>query len=208
MIEEGGLPTHVATQLLGFVLTAWPRSKREGQPLGSNPASIHRGEGSQGPGRKAAATPQGDTPGRSVGPTAGGGASQDATWGLKRRLLLKQLTENKASPSTLEGPGGQREGHLCLPRHSEKQAPRNLPLKAQCSLPSKPSLPGGATQEVARGDECQFSQGGVRDNLVCGIWGQRGHSCCQSQGPGHPVTEYWWAPSTGPGRARSSQDPY
>lgn len=140
VIEEWGLPTRVATQLLGYVLTAWPRSKREGQPLGSNPVSIHRGKGSQGPGRMAAATPQGDTPGRSVGPTAGGGASQDATWGLKRRLLLKQLTENKASPPPLEGPGGQREGHLSTKalREASTQKPT---AKSTLFFASKPSHP-------------------------------------------------------------------
>lgn len=41
VIEEGGLLTCVAAQLLGYMLTAWPKSEREGQLLGSYPAPIH-----------------------------------------------------------------------------------------------------------------------------------------------------------------------
>lgn len=42
VIEEGDLLTSVAAQLRGYVLTAWPRSEKEGQVLGSNPAPTER----------------------------------------------------------------------------------------------------------------------------------------------------------------------
>lgn len=41
-VTEGDLLTRVAARLLGYVLTAWPRSKKEGRLLGSNPAPIER----------------------------------------------------------------------------------------------------------------------------------------------------------------------
>lgn len=76
-----------------------PAVKQEGGTVARIKSGSHRGEGSQGPGRGVAATPQRNAPGRSVSPKAGGGASGNVTWeGLKWRFLLKQPTENKASP--------------------------------------------------------------------------------------------------------------
>lgn len=162
--------------------------KQEGGMVARIKSGSHRGEGSQGPGRGVAATPQRNAPGRSVSPKAGGGANGDVTWeGLKWRSLLKQPTENKASPPP-PGRAWKVEEQSPQPPEALREAPGNPPVKACCfCLQTQP-----CQEELLRKrwlEGCWLVLGvRVKDSLVSGSSWSRGATAAAS-------LRVWDAPS-------------
>lgn len=170
---EGDLLTSVAARLLGYVLTAWPRSKKEGRLLGSNPAPVERAPTAQAEGWPR--TPQRNNARQKCQLNSMWRSKLRCNLGTETEIPSKAANRKQSQPATpskgLEGRG--------MVTSAYQGTLRSKHLEARCSLPPNPVLPGGATTEVASGMNVSWFSG-WGETTSSGVSGNRGATAAAS----------------------------